>query len=344
MTAEDRAVALQCLGYAPRQAAFLALVAVHGGYFLRRQYVAFLNQPDGGVVTDLLHRVVDHGHAVRQTVARETHLYHLCSRPIYATLGEPNSRFRRPALPAVITTRLMTVDLVLGWRDRVVLATEAEKVRFFTEDWAIPRDRLPATVYQAAPPHDGSVVRYFVDHSPISMVPGAPEITAAHVQGWGRGVGGFETWLTQYQPLFASLPAVRVLYCTSRPALVEVAHRAWVRVYGEREHPAHPTPSLQQCAAHFRLRRRLEQQSSQPLSQEDLRRHQAERARFAAPMWQALYARWCVAGDVVLESLGGPITPAPVGPPPRFEAVVLHRWYPLFSPAEARHDTHNAAA
>lgn len=344
MNAADRATALQSLGYAPRQAAFLALVAVHGGYFLRRHYATFLTQPDGGVVTDLLRRVVDRGHAIRQTVARETHLYHLCSRPIYAVLGEHESRNRRPALPATIAVRLMTVDVVLGWRDRLVLATEAEKVRFFTEDWAIPRDRLPATIFRSTSPEVVPVVRYFVDRAPISMAPGSPEVTVAYVQGWSRGVGGFETWLTQYQPFFACLPAVRVLYCTTRPGLVELAHRAWVTVLGEPDHTARPRPTTQQFAAHFRIRRHLEHHGSKDVSQQELEQHLAEQARFSAPQWQALYARWCVAGDVVLESLRRPIVPARVGPPPRFEAFIMRRWYPLFPPTEARHDTHNAAA
>ena len=36
-----RCQAIEMLGYTPRQAQFLVLVALHGGYFLRRQYVAF---------------------------------------------------------------------------------------------------------------------------------------------------------------------------------------------------------------------------------------------------------------------------------------------------------------
>jgi len=42
MSAEDQtAQALEAFGYTARQAQFLALAAVHGGYFLRRQFLAF---------------------------------------------------------------------------------------------------------------------------------------------------------------------------------------------------------------------------------------------------------------------------------------------------------------
>lgn len=39
----------------------------------------------------------------------------------------------------------MTLDLVLAWRDRTVLATDADKVTWFIETWVIPKSVLPAT-------------------------------------------------------------------------------------------------------------------------------------------------------------------------------------------------------
>ena len=48
MTNAERIQALQRLGYTEREAAFLCLAALHGGYFLRRQYAQFLGREDGG--------------------------------------------------------------------------------------------------------------------------------------------------------------------------------------------------------------------------------------------------------------------------------------------------------
>ena len=39
---------LQSLGYPQQDAAFLTLAAVHSGYFLRRQYEAFISAPEAG--------------------------------------------------------------------------------------------------------------------------------------------------------------------------------------------------------------------------------------------------------------------------------------------------------
>lgn len=48
MSADDQtAQTLEALGYTTRQAQFLALVAVHGGGFLRRQFLAFTGRAHG---------------------------------------------------------------------------------------------------------------------------------------------------------------------------------------------------------------------------------------------------------------------------------------------------------
>src|SRR5688572_2454196 len=95
MTNEDRAEALRQLGYAAREAAFLVLVALHGGYFLRRQYCEFLGKEAGGTAASLVQKVVANGHAKVSLYERNTHVYHLCTRPFYAFLGQTDNRNRR---------------------------------------------------------------------------------------------------------------------------------------------------------------------------------------------------------------------------------------------------------
>ncbi len=58
----------QRCGYRRRHAALLANVLACGGYFLRRQVVAATQQPDGGVVTTFLRRLVARGYAQRGVV------------------------------------------------------------------------------------------------------------------------------------------------------------------------------------------------------------------------------------------------------------------------------------
>ncbi len=74
MTLLDSIAELQRSGYRRRHAAFLAHVLACGGYFLRRQLVAATQQPDGGVATTFLRRLVARGYAHRGVYGRRTRL------------------------------------------------------------------------------------------------------------------------------------------------------------------------------------------------------------------------------------------------------------------------------
>ena len=89
MTPHDvRCQALEMLGYTPRQAQFLVLVALHGGYFLRRQYVAFTGTPHGRATVRFLAHAVAREHVRVVPYGRQGHVYHLYARPLYAVIGE----------------------------------------------------------------------------------------------------------------------------------------------------------------------------------------------------------------------------------------------------------------
>ena len=78
MTPSDpRAAAIEALGYAPREAAFLACVTRHGGYFVRRQYLDWMACTKGRAVVRFTRRLLASRHATRQTFCRTTHVYHL---------------------------------------------------------------------------------------------------------------------------------------------------------------------------------------------------------------------------------------------------------------------------
>src|SRR5689334_23975110 len=95
-TTDTGVLALERFGYTSRQAAFLALVARHGGYFLRRQYVAFTGQSHGLATVRFLRRLVERRHA-RTLSTLDGAVFHLSARPLYAALGEEHNRNRRRA-------------------------------------------------------------------------------------------------------------------------------------------------------------------------------------------------------------------------------------------------------
>jgi hypothetical protein len=204
MIATDaRCRVLEMLGYTPRQAQFLVLVALHGGYFLRRQYVAFTGTPHGQAAVRFLAQCVAREHVRTLPYGRQGHLYHLYSRPLYATLGEEDNRNRRPAEWDAVIRKLMTLDFVLAQPTARFLATEEEKVALLRER-SIPSVVWPHRNYAPRRPNGRTTTRYFVDKMPWYQDDEDDRIWIAYVDA-ERTLQGFETFLDQYRALLSSM-------------------------------------------------------------------------------------------------------------------------------------------
>ena len=214
MTHLERVAALEHRGYPPRHAAFLELVMLHGGYFMRRQVMTFLRRRDGGVTSDFLWHLVRR-HAVRVGVGRRrAHLYQVFPKPLYAVIGEAENRNRRLVMPPMVIRKLMTLDLVLGGPSLTWLATEEEKIRHLTEVCHVPRSALPGTWYPGRAPFVGTV-RYFVDKAPMSVRPDG-EVAFAYVQGLDHSLVGLRGFLDRYVGVLSVLPKARVVWVVAR--------------------------------------------------------------------------------------------------------------------------------
>jgi hypothetical protein len=134
----DPIVALRSLWYTEREAAFLYLVAVHSGYFLRRQFDYFTDRNKGALVMRFLEKARSAGHIESLDYRQGWHVYHLCSRSIYRPLGDGESQLRRRKGDAQVRARLMALDYVLENADDHYFESEQDRVRFFTEVRGIP--------------------------------------------------------------------------------------------------------------------------------------------------------------------------------------------------------------
>src|SRR4051794_19825273 len=112
MRDEQRVHALQSFGYTEREAGFLCRAALHSGYFLRRQFLAYAGGNYGKLDSRLSERVLENGHAKAKGLRYRQVLYHLCSKPLYAALGETDNRNRREHFVFTIKARLMALDFV----------------------------------------------------------------------------------------------------------------------------------------------------------------------------------------------------------------------------------------
>lgn len=133
----DPVVALESFGYTNREAAFLCLVAVHSGYFLRRQFDYFIDRNKGSIAMRFLEKARIAGHIEFLDYKQGWRVYHLCSRSIYRLVGDPESQLRRRKGDAEVRTRLMALDYVLENDGDHFFETAGERAHFFTTDRGI---------------------------------------------------------------------------------------------------------------------------------------------------------------------------------------------------------------
>jgi hypothetical protein len=133
----DSVVALQSLGYTEREAAFLSIVAVHSGYFLRRQFDYFIDRNKGSIVMRFLEKARIAGHIQLLDTMHRRQVYHLFYKPIYRLVGAPDSQNRRVKGDAGVRARLMKLDYVLENDQEHYLENDHTKIEYFAQTRSI---------------------------------------------------------------------------------------------------------------------------------------------------------------------------------------------------------------
>src|SRR6185295_13075040 len=97
-------------------------------------------------------------------------MFHVHYKPLWTAIGEPDSRFRKPAAQGRMIERVMLLDAVLGDRDFVWLGPSIDKRRHFVR---YLEGRLDAMEYPHLLFGDGPTrtTRYFPDKLPIGVQP-----------------------------------------------------------------------------------------------------------------------------------------------------------------------------
>ena len=293
MTFDDRVRAAQTFGCSPRQARFLALVALHGGYYVRRQYLAATGTRNGKNAQRFLDQLVTHHVAARcRYRADRGYVYRLQHRRLFRALGLDQNRNRRPAAPALIARKLMLLDVVLSEPNADWIATEAEKVALFTERFGVPQDDLPrgTLIADGADPH---TTRRFKDKLPIGVV-GDPPIVYFVYLALDGSVAPFERFLQTHGRLLSALPTWAVLVAHPPHVCPTALEHAFRRFLGD--DPALSTARLQDLERYFVARRAIERNEFGQLSIADLQRFRSTRLAFAEPRIEALFSRWVASG------------------------------------------------
>ncbi len=323
----DPIQSLEAIGYVQREASFLYLVAVHSGYFLRRQYHSFTQRSGGKVAIRFLTKAHRHCHIQVIECGQKRHVYHLTSKSIYAALGLAESQHRRIKSDAYIKSRLMVLDFMLDHLSADVLFTEATKVDFFTTQCGVKLELLPQS-YVGRP-------LYFADGFPILISRiGVPRFT--FFDEGQISSSRFENFLEQYQPLFGALSTSELVYVANTDANVRRAKAAFERCFPA-DRMRGVTPLTPLGVDHFlkfmRARQFYEAEGGGVLSSE-LQLLRDGESLYTTLEHQALYAAWKT-GSTNADKIRERFQQAPLRV--SFTATLLPYSYPIYTLRQEGH-------
>lgn len=288
---EDQVETIMALGYTEMEARFLYIVATHAGYFTLRQFLSFSGAHRGKRSTSFAQKLLRHGHASIRDYMGAGSVFHLFSRLVYGRIEKDNLRNRRRHSFDYIRTRLVLLDFVLENLDCDYLETEQEKIRFFCDTLGVPKDLLPAKVYEGGP-NTRPTIRYFVDKfplfvsTPISDVPAV--VTFSYVDSGSASISNLSVHLAAYQRLFRHLHAFRFVYIANRPgsfARAEKRFRSFVKEPLESDVSG-------EILRYFFIRQKWERHEYVVPVTEDLEFLADARRRFHGERFETLYRAW----------------------------------------------------
>jgi hypothetical protein len=260
-----------------------------------RQFLTFSGAHRGKRSTSFAQKLLQHGHASIRNYMGTGCVFHLFSRLLYGRIEKDNLRNRRRHSFEYIRTRLVLLDFVLENLDCDFLEAEQEKVRFFCETLEVPKDALPAKVYEGGP-NTRPTVRYFVDKfplffsSPVSAPP--PVVTFSYVDSGSGSISSLGVHLAAYESLFRHLREFRFVFIAPRTASfgrAEKRFRSFVKEPLE-------TDVSSEILRYFSVRRKWERHEYVVPVTDDLEFLSDARHRFHGQRFEELYRAW-VAGN-----------------------------------------------
>ncbi len=323
----ERLQAIAAFGFTERQARFLVHVLLHAGVFVERQYCRFAGTVHGQKSTDFVQTLVARRFATPVTTGKlhRGRMFHVHYKPLWAAIGEPDSRFRKPAAPGRLIERVMLLDAVLDDREVVWLGPSADKRRHFVRalEGRLEMRQYPHLRFGEGP---APTVRYFPDKLPIGILPGLDAYVFVYLVTQPSPMD-FRLFLLRHIALFRVLFrwTVRLLI----PRQLSKARVAYL--HAAREHLATPLhPSVVETLEWlFPERKRLVEPGVGPADDRYLNASSAYRL----PRFRALYRQWLDDPENTLWMAGSPILAEAIDRGHgRVECVELSRQYLHLSP------------
>lgn len=218
MSDSDQLVYLLRNGYQPREAEFLRLAALSGGYFLRRQFAAFLGQRKGRPSAVLIEKLTAKGHAERLIAGRGTEILWLSPRRFWRLLGLPDHANRKLRSPLAIRLRLMLLDFIIENRHLEVLFLDDEKRDFVSGTLGLSDSLLPWKLARSTPRSPRR--RTLRDRFPFVLAEqeacGRPSVLGfTHVDPLPFRPQRFGNYLRRYARFWPNLERFQLIYITT---------------------------------------------------------------------------------------------------------------------------------
>jgi hypothetical protein len=324
---------LENAGYTEQEAAFLYLVAVHSGYFLRRQFSRFVQRDRGGLAAKFIQKALRLGHLQVIECGQARHVYHLTSRPIYQTILLADSQHRRFKGFGYLQSRLLILDFVLDNLSDSILESEASKVDFFTTQCDVAFELLPCA-------WAGRAI-LFPDGYPIFISrDGRPRFT--FVEDGSVTLTRFERYLDRYSPLFSALQAFELVYLSEVAKSFPFARTVFAARFTETltAGVTEQTPLGVDHFLEYLSAREIHDGAKWPITQHDLRVLQEGESIYTTVEHQALYAAWKIRSTTAEKIRQRFVRP---GPQANFTTIALTYTYPLFTlKREKRNEEHGS--
>lgn len=309
---------LQSVGYTEREAAFLYLVALHSGYFLRRQYGRFIKRERGAIAEQFLRRARRLEHLRSIACGQTRSVYHLASKQVYDAVGLAASQHRRVKGDAEIKRRLMVLDFVLDHLDETLLDSAESKADYFTRLSGLTEGVLPRS---------GALI--FPEEFPI-LADERQTLRFTFFDEGALSASGLKTFVRRHRALFSALSNFELLYLADSDQNFARARKVFAAHF-----PAHRalgvTPMTPRGVDHFLeyLRARTDQDAQKPIaSLRDLELlHQGD-AIYTTLEHRAIYAAWKL-GNATADKIRRRFEQR--GPLAKFTAMVLPYRYPLYT-------------
>jgi hypothetical protein len=227
----------------------------------------------------------------------------------------------------------MAFDYVLANQEHRYLATEDEKVGYFTGELGIKIESLPTKIYSSRKT-ESTTDRYFVDKFPIYLSASSqePVVSFCYLDEGVIATPGFETYLKQYMALFRALGRFRIVYIATKEQSFRLAEKTFYKFFDPsgRDKTDANESSRTALLHYFRLEHLYRAEQFELLDAAKLEELRSLRKEFKGEKFESLLGLWREHGEEAVTSVLLPETIARAPLTADFLTYKLDEKYDLF--------------